>query len=105
MLDDLRELYKTAGLNKDVTFLFTDAEIKCESFLEVINSALLTGEVSGLFSKEELMAATADISARFEKERRHLLPTPDNLAKFFIETVRDRLHIVLCMSPVSALFP
>ena len=51
------------------------------------------------------MAATADISARFEKERPHLLPTPDNLAKFFIETVRDRLHIVLCMSPVSALFP
>jgi len=104
MLDDLRELYKTAGLNKDVTFLFTDAEIKSESFLEVINSALLTGEVSGLFSKEELMAATADISSRFEKERPHLLPTPDNLGRFFIETVRDRLHIVLCMSPVSALF-
>ena len=80
-------------------------KLKSESFLEVINSALLTGEVSGLFSKEELMAATADISARFEKERPHLLPTPDNLSRFFIETVRDRLHIVLCMSPVSALFP
>ena len=105
MLDDLRELYKTAGVNKDVTFLFTDAEIKSESFLEVINSALLTGEVGGLFSKEEMMSATADISSRFEKERPHLLPTPDNLSKFFIETVRDRLHFVLCMSPVSALFP
>ena len=105
MLDDLRELYKTAGTNKDVTFLFTDAEIKSESFLEVINSSLLTGEVGGLFSKEEMMGATAEISGRFEKERPHLLPSPDNLARFFIETVRDRLHFVLCMSPVNPLFP
>ena len=90
MLDDLPELYKI-GVNKDdVVYM---QKLKANSFLEVINSALLTGEVSGLFSKEELMAATADISARFEKERPHLLP--DNLSRFFIETVRDRLHIVL----------
>ena len=36
MLDDLRELYKIAGVNKDVTFLFTDAEIKSESFLRLL---------------------------------------------------------------------
>ena len=36
-----------------VTFLLTDAEIRFESFLEAINSMLNTGEIPGLFVKED----------------------------------------------------
>ena len=95
MIDDMRECAKLAGTGKQVTFLFTDAEIKKEIFLEYINSILLTGDVPGMFSKEEMMAATADVSSAFEKARPHLMPTPDNLREFFIDTVRDNLHMVL----------
>jgi dynein heavy chain len=38
---------------KTVTFILTDAEIKFETFLEMINSMLATGEIPGLHTKED----------------------------------------------------
>ena len=65
--DDLKECMVHAGTQGPVSFLFTDAQIKKEEFLELINATLLTGDVPGLFTKEEMMAATADISPLFAK--------------------------------------
>ncbi|KAF1318062.1 Dynein heavy chain, partial [Globisporangium splendens] len=48
-MEDIRTLYKSAGhQRKSTTFLFTDAEIKNEIFLELLNSILMTGEVAVL---------------------------------------------------------
>jgi dynein heavy chain, axonemal len=106
LLEDLKVVYDWAGhLRKPVTFLFTDAEIKSEDFLEYINSVLMTGDVAGLFAKDEMMAMTADLQPFFLKERPGLPETQDNLNQFFIENVRDNLHLVLCMSPVNPKFP
>ena len=44
-----------------VAFIFSDAEVKEEGFLEYINQLLMTGEVSGLFPKDELDAVINDI--------------------------------------------
>jgi len=106
LFEDLRGLYKDAGqAQKSVTFLFTDAEIKDEAFLEYINSVLLTGEIVGLFAKDEYMSMSADLRNAFIKARPGQPDSPDNLKRFFIDTVRDNLHVVLCMSPVNPRFP
>jgi|TARA_B110000091_G_scaffold203611_1_gene237290 dynein heavy chain len=56
LLDDIRVMYKACGSQgAKTTFIFTEAEIKDESFLEVINSILTTGEVANLIPKEELV--------------------------------------------------
>lgn len=48
LLEDIKGLYKVAGFKgQPVCFLFTDAEVKDEAFLEYINQLLMTGEVAG----------------------------------------------------------
>jgi len=44
---------KAGPMGQSVTFILTDAEIKFETFLEAINSMLATGEIPGLFIKED----------------------------------------------------
>jgi dynein heavy chain, axonemal len=105
-MEDLQTLYKSAGhMRKPTTFLFTESEIKDEVFLEFINSILLTGEIPGLFAKDEIMAITADLRNSFIKERSGMDDTQDNLKQYFIDKVRDNLHLMICMSPMNPKFP
>eukprot|EP00956_Cyclotella_meneghiniana_P009264 scaffold12733_cov74-Cyclotella_meneghiniana.AAC.6 len=106
LLDDIRILYKNAGHKRQpTTFLFTESEIKDEVFLETINSILSTGEVPGLFAKDEMMAMTADLRLDFLRDRPGKEETQDNLKQYFTDCVRDNLHIILCMSPMNPKFP
>jgi dynein heavy chain len=48
LFEDIKALYKIAGFKgQPVCFIFTDAEVKDEAFLEYINQILMTGEVAG----------------------------------------------------------
>ncbi|XP_068444624.1 dynein axonemal heavy chain 6 isoform X2 [Clinocottus analis] len=102
--EDLRRLYKMAGVEgKDTVFLFTDTQIVVEGFLEDINNMLNSGEVPNLFEKDELEQVLAAIrpkakTAGISEENR------DEVFQYFISRVREKLHIVLCMSPVGDAF-
>ncbi|KAJ1421934.1 putative axonemal dynein gamma heavy chain, partial [Ochromonadaceae sp. CCMP2298] len=105
LLDDIRLLYKACGQKGEkITFLFTEAEIKDESFMEVINSILTTGEVANLIPKDELAVMASELRPLAVKQVPNFVESPDNLVKFFIDRVRNNLHVVLCMSPVSSKF-
>ena len=104
-LADLRELYRRAGvLNKPTTFIFTDNEVKEESFLEFINNILTTGEIANLFTRDNLEALMADMRPIFIKECKGTVDTDENVWNYFIERVKFNLHIVLCFSPVGEQF-
>ncbi|XP_030643583.1 dynein heavy chain 6, axonemal [Chanos chanos] len=102
--EDLRKLYKMAGVEgKDMVFLFTDTQIVVEEFLEDINNMLNSGEVPNLFEKDELEQVLAATRPK-AKEAGVSESNRDEVFQFFISRVREKLHIVLCMSPVGDAF-
>ncbi|XP_078146083.1 dynein axonemal heavy chain 6 [Centroberyx gerrardi] len=102
--EDLRKLYKMAGVEgKDMVFLFTDTQIVVEEFLEDINNMLNSGEVPNLFEKDELEQVLAATRPK-AKEAGINEGNRDEVFQFFISRVREKLHIVLCMSPVGDAF-
>ncbi|KAL4171660.1 hypothetical protein KRP22_009750 [Phytophthora ramorum] len=104
-LDDLRGLCKTAGqAGKGVVFLLTEADIKDDSFLEQVNALLATGEVPGLFPRDELVAMASELRGVMQRECPGGADTLPNLTRFFHDRVRRNLHVVLCLSPVSSRF-
>jgi dynein heavy chain len=99
--DDLRKLYIKAGVeNKPTVFLFNDTQVVDESFLEDINNILSSGEVPNLYSKAEDFEEVKNSLASAIKEA-GVMETNESIFSFFIERVRNNLHIVLCMSPVG----
>lgn len=98
--EDLKQLMMTAGVaGQNVCFLFVDTQIVDESFLEDINNILNTGEITGLFVSDELNKINEELLPVVEQMG--LPGTRDAIWQTFVSRVRERLHIVLCMSPVG----
>ena len=105
LLEDLKYLYKQAGeVGQGMTFIFTDNEIKDEGFLEYLNNLLSSGEISGLFARDEIDEITQNLIPVMKAEFPKVPPTAENLYNYFIARARDKLHVVLCFSPVSQQF-
>lgn len=84
----------------------TDAEIKYESFLEACNSLLATGEIPGLFVKEDRDLIPLQQKNVYMKEAGSKGEDPSTtfLWNYFINRCKDNLHTVLCFSPVGNKF-
>jgi len=101
--EDLKEMYMATGTKgENMVFLFTDTQIVVESFLEDINNILNSGEVPNLIEPEE-MEKFIGPCRRLAKEA-GLPETRDAVYGYFINRVREKLHLVLCMSPVGSAF-
>lgn len=98
--DDLKKLLKNAGAkNTPQTFLFSDSQIVKESFLEDINNVLNTGEIPNLWAPEDFEEIINEVRPMAKEQK--LYDSRDVLLKFFVQLVRDNLHIVLAFSPVG----
>lgn len=81
------------------TFLFTDAHVIEEGFLELINNMLTIGMVPALFD-EDGKKNMGDL-IRDEAKKLGVNETKEDLWNYFLEKVKDNMHIVLCMSPAG----
>ncbi|OAF69480.1 Axonemal beta dynein heavy chain 5, partial [Intoshia linei] len=105
LLEDLKGLYRLAGQQGiGVTFLFTDQEIKDESFLEYLNNILSSGVVSNLFARDEMDEILQELIPIMKQEYPKRPPTNENLYDYFLSRSRANLHVVLCFSPVGEKF-
>lgn len=101
--EHLKKMMIIAGVTgKETVFLLTDNQIIDELFLEDVNGILNSGEVPNLFPQDELMKIIDDLTPIV---RDMGLPASRSVVYAqFVSRVRDRLHIVLCMSPIGESF-
>ncbi|XP_076467072.1 dynein axonemal heavy chain 1-like isoform X2 [Babylonia areolata] len=101
--DDLRNVMMKAGLeNKPMVFLFSDTQIKSESFLEDINNILNAGDVPNIYGfdeQEQIFTAMKPIV-----QDAGMQPTKTNLFTAYTKRVRNNLHTVITMSPIGEVF-
>ncbi|KAI9197259.1 dynein heavy chain and region D6 of dynein motor-domain-containing protein [Polychytrium aggregatum] len=101
--EDLKKLYRMAGIdNKPTAFLFTDTQIINNLFLEDLSNILSSGEVPNLFLADELSEIKQALLPFAKADR--IAENNDSMYAYFIERVRNNLHVVLCMSPVGDAF-
>ena len=101
--EDIKSVMLKAGLRNTATvFLFSDTQIKDESFLEDINNILNSGDVPNIYAKDEL----DKIYDKMKPEciNAGLLPTKSNMFSIYTKRVRSSLHTVVCMSPIGDIF-
>lgn len=105
--DDLKRILRKATETENhAVFLFTDTQVKQESFVEDLNNLLNAGEVPNLFPPDEKQEVCEKMRL-LDRQRERTKQTdgsPVALFNFFIQKTREQLHVVLAFSPVGAPF-
>ncbi|XP_011509795.1 dynein axonemal heavy chain 7 isoform X7 [Homo sapiens] len=99
-------LRKCAEGEMQGVFLFTDTQIKEESFLEDVSNLLNAGEIPNLFALDEKQEI-CDKMRQLDRQRDKTKQTdgsPIALFNMFIDHCRSQLHVVLAMSPIGDAF-
>ncbi|KAL9650835.1 hypothetical protein ABK040_001885 [Willaertia magna] len=98
---DLLDLYKKAG-EKDVklSFILTDSQIVNEKQLVYVNDFLSSGYIPELFNQDEQEKTISAVQAAVKyagKDHNDKKVCWD----FFLDKVKNNLHMILCFSPVG----
>jgi len=102
--EDIKRLLTVAGGDgKSTVFLFTDSQIKLESFVEDINNLLNTAEVPNIFAADEKATLGEKVRPQAKAAGR-TLNTPAEAWSFFLDRCKSNLHVVLAFSPVGDAF-
>lgn len=103
--EDLKKLLiKAGGEGKKCLFLFSDSQVKEESFLEDINNLLNTGEVPNIFPADEKAAVCEQVRNEMTKVNPKFSANQNTLYNIFVNRCKENLHINLCMSPIGDAF-
>jgi len=100
----LKEMYKVTGVKaQGLVFLLTDSQIVNDKFLVYINDILSSGWVADLFERDEIDAMFNGIR-NDAKAAGVMIDSQDEMLKYLLSRTRAYFHIVLCFSPVGAVF-
>ncbi|NXX13493.1 DYH10 protein, partial [Podargus strigoides] len=98
--EDLKNFYRKLGIeSKSMVFLFTDAHVVEESFLEFINNMLTSGMVPALFPDDEKDTILSQIGD--EAIKAGVSPAKQYIWQYFVNKCTSNLHVVLGVSPVG----
>eukprot|EP01116_Phalansterium_solitarium_P024805 TRINITY_DN91_c0_g1_i4.p1 TRINITY_DN91_c0_g1~~TRINITY_DN91_c0_g1_i4.p1 ORF type:complete len:4085 (+),score=2013.94 TRINITY_DN91_c0_g1_i4:171-12425(+) len=94
---DIKTAMMAAGVEgRQIIFLLEDHQFVKPEFIELMNSLLSSGEVPGLYTPEELEPLLQPL--KDELSEQGFFGTP---FQFFVERVKQNLHVVISMDPKS----
>jgi dynein heavy chain, axonemal len=103
--DDIKRVFmKSGGDGRPTVFLFSDTQIKEESFVEDINMILNTADIPNLFASDEKAEIIEKMQTAARNEGRKIETTTVAMYNYFIERIKANLHVVLAMSPIGDAF-
>lgn len=98
-----KALKSSAKSGKDFVFLITDRQLKDEHLLDV-DSLLSTGEVPNLFNSDERQEIIETVRLPAQNGDRNLEISGVAVMEYFVNRCKERLHFVLCFSPIGTNF-
>eukprot|EP00795_Rhopilema_esculentum_P000293 gene293-9945_t len=103
--EDIQKLFRQAAISGMPTvFLLGDHQIKNLAFLEDVNVILNTGDIPNLFQHDEKAEIVERMQNIVHEMNLKVDSSPLAMYNFFIERVRQNLHVVLTMSPIGDTF-
>ena len=86
-----------------IVFLFSDTQIINEAFVEDINNMLNNGKIPNLYNTEDIATIIENVKDTKKHDPEFKEIAEDNLAvvKYFEDTAKNSLHLVLAMSPIG----
>ncbi|XP_030372078.1 dynein heavy chain 3, axonemal [Scaptodrosophila lebanonensis] len=103
--DDLKKILMASSFNLNHTvFLFSDAQATDEGYVEDINGILNTGDLPNLYQIEDKAAIMENMTNVAKQLGKVLDSLPSEVYAFYIDRIREQLHIALAFSPIGDSF-
>ncbi|KAK9875370.1 hypothetical protein WA026_007765 [Henosepilachna vigintioctopunctata] len=103
--DDIKKVLKeSGGAGKNCVFLISEGQIKEEYFLQDIDCLLNSGEVPNIYQIDEKQEILDMVRLAAQGGNRNLDISPLTIFFYFTRRCREKLHIILCFSPVGTTF-
>ncbi|XP_055844482.1 dynein axonemal heavy chain 12 [Episyrphus balteatus] len=100
--DDIKNILKEAGgIGKHTVFLMTENQIKMELFLQDIDCLLNQGEVPNIYAIDEKQELLELVRLAAQGGNRNIDISPLQVFSYFVNRCRQKLHIILCFSPIG----
>ncbi|XP_022171452.1 dynein heavy chain 3, axonemal-like isoform X1 [Myzus persicae] len=100
--EDMKTILRYAGCDGNpITFFLSDNQIVDEGFVEDINMLLNTGDIPNLYQSDDRVDILDKVSNIAQTLGLNVETTPLALYNFFIERVKENLHLTLAVSPIG----
>lgn len=99
--DNIKGLLNETLTGDHIVLMLGDGQMGNVSYVEDINNMLNNGEIPNLMESQDLINIRDNLPNEYSSKK---LVTESEVNSAFIELCKDKIHIVLCMSPIGETF-
>jgi dynein heavy chain len=86
---------------KEIVYMLGDAQMGNITYVEDINNMLNNGEIPNLIESQEYQNIKDNLPNEYTSKK---IQTESEINSAFVELCKDKIHIIMCMSPIGETF-